>query len=184
MTIERTTDPATNAVLTTLVEQQLYISSGESALVVANAITSAIDTVEADTDRSLITQSWTMTMDGFPEIIYLPKGKVQSITAFTYIDTSDAVVALVEDTDYTLTTVGAMQRILPIGDWASTYSDKHDTVSIEWVSGYGDADTDIPGWAKSAILLKVKEQYDGTDVAVAYAKQIATFKLYFDYNLN
>lgn len=181
MNLERTTDPVNDAVLTTLVEQQLYISSGESPLVIANAIKSAVMSVEQDCDRSLITQSWTMTLDYFPDVITLPKGKIQSITSFTYIDADDAEQTLAQDTDYRITTVGSAQRLIPIGDYPNLADDTLDVVKIEWVSGYGDDDTDVPENLKQAILLKVKEHYDGTDVTDAYNMATMKSRLIFDY---
>jgi uncharacterized phiE125 gp8 family phage protein len=197
MRLERTISPATNAVLTELVEQQLYISSGESPLVIANAIKAAVQAVEQDTDRSLINQTWTMTLDAFPSsfweasirhfdytTIFIPKGKVQSITSFTYLDEQGDEQSLVEGTDYTITTFGDEQRIEPIDGYPATLTTKNDVVKLVWVSGYGEADTDIPEWAKMAILLKVKEYYDGTDVEKAYNATILTSKLFFDPDKN
>jgi len=186
MNIERTTDPVLNPVTNALVEQQLFLDSGESPLVIANAIASATDFVERDTDRSLITQSWTMTLDRFPtrETIFIPKGKIQSITSLVYLDVDDAEQTLVLDTDFTVTSIGNENRIIPIGSWPSTTNDLHDAVTLVWVSGYGLLDTDIPGWAQRAILLKVQEAYDRTDVQDAYEATIIADKLFFEYSIN
>jgi len=188
MNIERTTDPVNAAVATALVEQQLYISSGDSPLVIANAIESATDFVERDTDRSLITQTWTMTLDAFPNnfrtTIYVPKGKIQSITSLKYIDVDENEQTLDLNTHFTVTTVGKENRIIPIGSWPSVFTDKDDVVTLVWISGYGDDDSDIPGWAQRAILLKVQEAFDRTDVQDAYIATIAASKLFFDYNIN
>lgn len=187
MNLERTTEPVLNPVTDALVEQQLYLDSGESPLVVANAIQSATDFVELDTDRSLITQSWTMTLDSFPNnsgTIYIPKGKIQSITSLKYIDSDDAEQTLVLDTDFTVTTIGTENRVLPIDGWPDTSTDLHDVVTLVWVSGYGDADTDVPAWAQRAILLKVQEAYDRTEVTDAYNAAVITSKLFFDPSIN
>lgn len=197
MRLERTVDPAVNAVPTALVEEQLYLSANESPLVVSNATKAAVLAVEQDTGRSLINQTWTMTLDRFPSTyweesirhfdyttIFIPKGKVQSITSFIYIDVDDVEQTLVLDTGYTITTIGDEIRIQPIDSWPSTLSTKDDVVKLVWVSGYGAADTDVPEWAKQAILLKVKEAYDGVDVEKAYDSTILTSKLFFDPDKN
>ncbi len=188
MNIERTASPVNSAVTDALVEQQLFLDSGESPLLVANAIASATDFVERDTDRSLITQTWTMTLDQFPinrgETIYIPKGKIQSITSLAYIDGDGAPQTLDENTDFTVTSIGTENRVIPIGGWPSTSTDLNDVVTLVWISGYGDDDTDIPGWAKRAVLLKVQEAYDRTDVQEAYDATVIASKLFFEYSIN
>lgn len=185
MKLERTTDPAANPVSTALVEQHLRIDSGEDALVIAEAIKSAVDDVERDTDRALINQVWTLTLDGFPKgDIYLPKGKVNSITTFTYISATGVNTGLVEDTDYTLTTIGNLARLRPIDNWPSPVTTENDTVTIVYNVGMGAADTDMPGWVKTSVLLKCQAVYDGTDTEMPYQSLIRKSKLDFDYSIN
>lgn len=185
MKLERTTEPSVNPVTTALVEQHLRISSGEDALVIAQAIKSATDDVERDTDRALIDQGWTVTLDGFPSgTIYLPKGNVSSIDTFTYIDADSAVIAMVEDVDYTITTIGNLVRLDPLTNWATAITTKKDTVTIVYTVGMGAADTNMPGWASVAILLKCQATYDGTDVEKPYWSLIKKSKLEFDYTIN
>ena len=184
MKLERTSAPVNNPVSNALVEQQLWVSSGESSLIIANAIKYGTDSVERDTDRSLITQTWTMHLDAFPcdDVIYVPKGKISSVTTFKYLNTSNVLTTLVADTDYYITSVGDEQRITPVTSWPSVSSDKLDAVQLVWVSGYGANDTDIPEWAKQAVLLKCKEAYDSTDVQEAYDSLIYNRRLLFDYS--
>lgn len=185
MKIERTTAPATNPVSTLLVEQHLRIDSGEDALVIAEAIKSGTDDVERDTDRALINQGWTMTLDGFPSNdILLPKGKVTSIDTFTYLSATGVSTALVEDTDYTLTTIGEVARLRPINNWPAPITTENDTVTIVYTVGMGAADTNMSGWVKTAILLKCQAVYDGTDVEKPYWSLVKKGKLSFDYTVN
>ena len=197
MRLERTVDPIANAVSTALVEQLLYLSANESALVVANAIESAILKVEQDTDRSLITQEWVMTLDRFPSTfwensvrhydyttIFIPKGKVQSVVSLKYIDTAGDEQELVEDVDFKLTKVGDEARIEPIDSYPATLTTINDAVTLTWVSGYGDADTDVPAWTKQAVLLLCKEYFDGDDVEKSYNRVISRGKLFFDSEKN
>ena len=138
-----------------------------------------------------------MTLDRFPtkyweasmgaddyNTIFIPKGKLQAITSFTYLDVDDVVTDMVVDTDYTITSIGDEVRINPIDYYPSTLTTKKDVIKIVWESGYGLLDTDVPEWAKQAILLKVKEYFDGTDVEKAYDLTILTSKLFFDPDKN
>ena len=185
MKLERTTEPAANPVSTALVEQHLRIDSGEDALVIAQAIKSATDDVERDTDRALINQGWTVTLDGFPKgDIFLPKGKVSSIDTFTYLSATGVNTALVEDTDYTLTTIGDVAILRAINNWPSPITTENDTVTIVYTVGMGAADTNMPGWVSTSILLKCQAVYDGTDVEKPYFSLIKKSKLDFDYSIN
>jgi len=109
---------------------------------------------------------------------------VQSITSFTYIDADEVEQTLVLDTDYTITVFGDEQRIEPIDSWPTTFCNKNDVVKLVWISGYGAADTDIPENLKQAILLKVKEYFDGDEVDDAYRRVIAVSQLFFDSEKN
>jgi len=197
MRLERTVDPINNAVTTALVEQQLYLSANESPLMVANVIEGAIMKVEQDTDRSLISQTWVMTLDRFPSsywensvrhfdytTIFIPKGKVQSIASLKYIDTAGDEQELIEDTHFKLTKVGDEARIEPIDSYPATLTTVNDAVTLTWVSGYGADDTDVPAWAKQAVLLLCREYFDDIDVEKSYNRVISRGKLFFDSEKN
>lgn len=199
MKLERTVDPAVNAIATTLVEESLAISSGENANLVANYIDSAQDDLEIDTDRALISQTWRMTLDRFParqlitddagtmrETIFLPKGPILSISTFDYLDVNEESQSLVAGTDYNLTSNGDFPRIEPIGNWPATFSLRNDVVTIDIVVGLGVNEAAMPGWVKTALLLKIKGLYDDCFEIYedAYNSAIITRKLFFDFSKN
>lgn len=183
MKLEQTTAPVNNPVSDDLVEQQLRIGDGDDPLIVSNAIKFGTNQVEKDTGRALINQTWTMYLDKFPcnETIYVPKGKIQSITSFQYRNTSGVLTPLVDGTDYRIDDIGGIRRIEPIGSWPEVQSDRNNVVQLVWVAGYGADESSIPDWAKQAILLKCQQSYDGTDVMDAYESAIVTEMLFFDY---
>lgn len=200
MRIERTTDPVNPAILTTTVEEALNIPSGTNAVLVADYIDSATNDLETDTDRALITQTWTIKLDKFPtcyyengtkhydyRTIFLPKGVNATITSFAYLNSSDVSTPLVLDTDYTITATGTDARIEPINGWATdVLEDENDVITIVYTVGIGADTADMPGWVRTALILKVKGLYDDCfeKYQEAYGYAIATRTLDFDYAKN
>lgn len=150
-------------------------------------ISSARQQAEKDLDRALITQEVTMTLDYFPakETIHLIKAPVQSITSFSYIDTSGSSQALVAGTDYRFTNTGDKARIIPISGWPSVSTDRKGAITIVYDAGYGDAATDVPSDIRMAVLLHVDWQYSKGHITLDnYKHQISLSKNYFDWTIN
>lgn len=161
MTITRISDAATEPISDTEMEQQLAISDGWDADKVLRNIKAARMAVEVDTDRSLITQTWRMTLDAWPSsgIIKLPKGPVQSVTSLKYIDADGSEQTLVEDTDFKLHKKGHEARITVIDSWPTVNTDQREVIELEYVTGYGDDATDVPSWARESIVVRATELY-------------------------
>lgn len=185
MRLERTTAPALEPVTQEEMENQLNLSHGYDTDKVNSIIKAAREVVEVDTDRSLVNQTWTMHLDEFPDVIYLPKGKAQSITSFSYINTDNVLTALVEGTDYYLSNVGAEARLIPLTSFPNTHTVKKETVQVVWVSGQGATAADVDYWAKEAIKVRGTMMYDlGNDMSDIYHWLVNSKKLYFDYDKN
>lgn len=98
-------------------------------------------------------QTWEMSLDCFPEIIYLPLSPVASITSITYIDGNGAEQTLA-DTEYKIDT--PTRRLVPAygKSWPSTRYEIS-AVKIRFVVGYDDVPDDL----KQAIFLMVGHSY-------------------------
>lgn len=185
MRLERTTAPASEPLTTTEAELQLSISTGYDTANVSSKIEAARNEVEEWTDRALINQTWKMTLDQFPEVIYLPKGKVQSITSFQYVDTAGATQTLVANTDYYMTSTGEEARLIPVSSWPSVHSTRKETVIVTWVSGYGASASNVPAWAKESMKAYLTMLYELRQDLIPFARQIMEpHRLHFDYSKN
>lgn len=191
MNLTRTTDPVNEPLTAALVEEKMGFGSGFDANIVANLITEATTQVEDDTRLSLITQEWTMTLDRFPcnmrEWIWIPRGPVQSIDSFTYVDSSGGSSTLVENTDFRVSTEGTVTRLTPIGDWPVDVADSDDfadAITIVYTAGFGANASDIPAWVKGAMYLQVASDYNNgcLDTSQAYNKKIRKKKDLRDYH--
>lgn len=185
-----------------LVESALNLPSGTDTDLLNLYISSATEDLENDVEMALISQGWRFNLDKFPtneypkysysqtgtyfNTIFIPKGVTISVDVLKYIDTDDVEHTLIEGTDFTLTKTGTEARIEPVDSWFDTFSDKNDTVTIDVTLGLGVDDTEMPGWVKTALILKIKGLYDDCfdTYEKAYNSAIVTRKLYFDYSKN
>lgn len=102
-------------------------------------IPSARRVVEQKTNRALITQTWSLYLDKFPDIIYLPLGNVQSVTYIKYIDTTGSVITLAS-ANYQIDIINVPARLAPsydIGSWPTTRDSTFNSVEIQFIAGYG-----------------------------------------------
>lgn len=190
MNLYRSTDPAAAALTSALVEEKLSFQSGFDANIVTSLIEEATYQVEEDTRLSLITQEWTLTLDKWPmrEFIYIPRGPVQSIDSVKYINSSGQLITLVEDVDYRVSIRGDYTRVIPINDWPvdiADFDDYNDAVQVVYTTGYGDAHTDLPEWAKGAMYLNIVMEYNNgkLDTTETYNRKIRKHKDLKDYTI-
>ena len=130
-------------------------------------IQAAREQAEAFTNRALITQTWDLVLDNFPDNstpdgydIYLSKSPVASITSITYLDGNGATQTLASSV-YGLDNYGEPCRIyLKYGQsWPSTYSQAN-AVTVRFACGYGASGTAIPQSIKAAMMLILGHLYE------------------------
>lgn len=110
---------------------------------IATLIVAARKYAENATGLQLITATWTLYMDEFPGIIRVPKPPIQSVTHVKYIDT-DGVQQTWDSGDYLTDLKSRPARIQPAHDESyPSIRSQMNAVEIEFVSGYGDAATDV-----------------------------------------
>jgi len=103
-------------------------------------------------------------------VIELAKPPLQSVTSIVYVDTAGApqtwnaanyVVAA------PMAPAAGFGRIQPAygQSWPSARSETLDAVTITFKAGYGDAGKDVPSDIRAAIMLLIRDLYDGPDLA-------------------
>ena len=115
------------------------------------------------TRRAFINQTLTMKIDWcFPEVIELPVGPVQSVTAaaFTYVD-SDGVDTQVPTTVYTTDTTSDPGRIyLAYNQVWPTNRIQRNAITLDFVAGYGIKPNNVPSDIRQAILMMTTYHYE------------------------
>lgn len=105
--------------------------------------------------RSLITQSWRLTLDFFPcDEIRIPLPPLQDIIGINYVDSNGRPIDL-DPSEYQILQGGRPIVRPAFGKcWPHT-RDQPDAVTIEFTAGYGDNPEDVPEPIRCAILLQV-----------------------------
>jgi uncharacterized phiE125 gp8 family phage protein len=103
--------------------------------------------------RTIMPQTWDLTLDTFPSHeIKLPLIPVQSIQQIAYDDV-DGNETFMNNADYELDASGYPVWVVPVTGWPSTV-EAINAVRIRFVAGYQDA-TQVPAPIKAAILLLI-----------------------------
>jgi uncharacterized phiE125 gp8 family phage protein len=163
MGLKRTVDPTATPV--SLAEAKAHcriLHDDEDALVTA-LIGAAVSMVEDYCGRSLMEQTWRLTLDGFADRIVLPRGPVTSLSAFTYLD-SEGAEQTVSPSTYKLDLDADPQAILrePSKTWPG-FGDYAVPITLTYVAGYET----VPGAITQAILMLVASWYSNRSAIMA-----------------
>lgn len=152
-----------------VVREQPY--SAEDTLISA-LITAARNYCEGRLERALITQTWYLWLDNWPneDYIELLKPPLSSVTSVTYYDTDDTV-ATFASANYFVDSVSEPGRIcLNYGkSWPSTTLRPYNGVCVEFVCGYGVTSASVPAMTKAAMLLLLGHLYENREAGTERA---------------
>jgi uncharacterized phiE125 gp8 family phage protein len=135
-----------------------------------DAVQSHLDGVDGVLGRALITQTWSMTLNGFPvcydrihgdQRITLPLPPLQSVASITYIDL-DGVQQTLAPSAYRVLMRGTDRgAVVPAYgmSWPATRAIKQ-SVTVTFVAGYGDTAADVPKGIQQAALLLMTDLYE------------------------
>jgi len=164
-----TSAPASEPVSLTEVKQQLRLAAPDEEAIYTDEdsrlngfIKAAREQVEHICRRALITQTWTINLDGWPSgnEIVLPFPPLVSVTSVKYTDV-DAVQTTF--TDYSVDTGTPGKIVLDYGEtWPSATLRPRSPIEIIFVAGYG-ASTAVPESIRQAILMLVGHLYENRE---------------------
>lgn len=169
--------PAVNSPIT-LADIKIYLRvdhSDEDALI-QSCINAGTQWVQSYTRRVIPTETWKMALDDFPTgddlRIFLPYGKIQSVTNIVYADAETTTVTLTgpssssPGTGYQESLINETAPILlpPYGDSWPSITRVIDPVLITYVAGYGDlSDSPQPIFPEellAAIRVRAADYYE------------------------
>jgi uncharacterized phiE125 gp8 family phage protein len=140
---------------------QCKVDSTDEDALIQTLIVAARGFVESFTHRALITQTWDLKLDAFPNWlapITLPMPPVQSVTSISYIDMAGATQTWspsLYETDLPAGPNAGYGRILPA--YQQIYPVTRlvmNAVTVRFVAGYG-ALKDVPAEIKAAMKLLI-----------------------------
>ena len=131
--------------------------------IIDDLIRSSTQWAENYTRRAFITQTITMNIDWcFPDVIELPFGQAQTVTAasFTYVD-QNGVTTQVPTSVYTVDTNSDPGRVyLAFNQLWPTNRMQRDAISIVFVAGYGLKPASLPSDIRQAVLMMTTYHYE------------------------
>lgn len=157
------TSAALTPVTAAEIETYSIITAGQDTALLTRLIEAATAAVEDYLCRKLITQTWKMFLDRWPQdgIIKVFFGDLQSVTHVKYTDVDESTETF--STDYYLVDANSVpgRILLGYGDsWPSDTLSARYPIEIQFVTGYGAATTNVPQDIRHAIMLMVGEMYD------------------------
>lgn len=167
MALKLITPPAVEPVSLEEAMNYCRIDSDADVITLDGMITVARLEAEKVTRRQLITATWELRLDRFPQIMYLPVPPLQSVTSLKYLDTAGVEQTLVENTDYLVDTYSEPGRITPAygEEWPAIYP-VMSAVRVRFVAGYGDADTDVPQAIRNWIMVMMGSLYEHRELDI------------------
>jgi uncharacterized phiE125 gp8 family phage protein len=153
MSLNQTSPPATSPV--TLAEAKRHLrleDTTEEDDQIQGFLDAAVKLIEDTYWLQLITATWTLKLDALPDVIFAPRGPLQSAT-IQYVDGAGATQTL-SPSNYTVDSSSHPGRILPAYGycWPSTRCHIN-AVTVAMVNGFGDSGVDVPQPIKQAILI-------------------------------
>ena len=135
-----------------------FETDDEDSLIMAQ-IQGARAAVEAYLKRQLITQQWTVILDCFEPVIWIPLAPVQTVDAVRYVDDAGEIQTLASDW-WQAPTRMEPARVMPAYSltWP-TARQVPEAVEIDVTVGYGASGDDVPAAIMDAIKLLVGDRH-------------------------
>jgi uncharacterized phiE125 gp8 family phage protein len=172
------TGPAMSVVDIVEAKQHLRITDNQNDGPIAQFIAAATEEAEQYMGRGLLTQTWKLVLDWFPNEIPLPMAApLQSVTSVKYYD-EDGTQQTLATSYYDTDTVSRPGRVLlkPDQSWPSVQGDRRNwRVEVVYIVGWTDASL-VPERIKQGIRQYVAYldlDRDGLEVQALAARQAA-----------
>lgn len=164
---ELVTGPAEEPVTLSEAKIHLRVDGTAEDTLITGLIISARVTVENETNRALITQTWRYYLDRFPcGAIRLPFGRLQSVASVKSTATDGTVRTLATSSYYADTKKLFGLVVLNDGyQWPADNLQPTSAVEVQFACGWTNAAA-LPGPLKSAILIQVGHLYENREAVV------------------
>jgi uncharacterized phiE125 gp8 family phage protein len=149
----------------------LRVEHSDDDAVIAALIAGSRIHVESQTRRALITQSWRLSADGWPQDgrLQVVPGPLQALTAARVFDFE----GMAHDVDTQAFVLDKGASMLAFAPWALPAPGRVAAgIELDVTVGYGDAAVDVPEALRQAIRLLVAHWYDNRGL-IAIGHQVA-----------
>lgn len=161
MSLKQITPPSDPAVSLAEIKLACRIDGSDLDTELEAMVLDATRLVEHETGRSVMAQTWALTLDAFPAAFRLSRGPVGSVTSIVYTD-STGVVKTLSSAAYTLADNSAHgpASVVPVygTSWPTTRSEIN-AVTVTYVAGAATA-AEVPSQIKRQIKIFVAMMLD------------------------
>jgi uncharacterized phiE125 gp8 family phage protein len=161
------TPPASEPVSLDEAKAQLRVDGSDDNTFISGLITAARLYFEETARRSLITQTWRLSLDEWSDEIELPRPPLQSISFIKYKNAAGTETTL-STSVYLVDAESEPGRVVLAKDqsWPSDELYKVNPIQITYIAGYGAA-ADVPEQMKQAIKLIIGHWYENREATIA-----------------
>lgn len=180
MTLKLIAAPATEPVTLAEAKAHLRVDLSDDDDYITALIVAARWAAESATGRALMTQTWDLLLDAFPQKeILIGKLPIQSITHVKYYD-GDGALQTMDSADYALDADALPGWLLPAyGESWPVTQDTANAVMVRFVAGYADS-ASVPQPIKHWILMYLGQLYQQREPVVAGASVAALPRAFWD----
>lgn len=160
----QTAGPTQEPVTLEEVKWHLRIDIDDNDFILEGLIKSAREHLEAVLNRAIMTQTWVMYLEDWPDdsdYIEIPYPPLQSVSSIIYTDYNESATTWTAATYYHVDIVSEPGRvILRYGqEWPTATLSPNNPIAITYVAGYADVDT-VPQAIKQAVLIDIADMYE------------------------
>jgi len=161
-----TTKPTKEPVTLREAQEHFRYDSDAANPTISSMVRAARVRIEKLEWRAHITQTITLELDAFPsdpDVIYLPRPPLQSITSIQHVD-ADGDTQTLAAANYDVDTTSEPGRVKPsYGNVWPTTRAQMNAVTIVYAAGYGDDPADVPEDTREAIMMLAKHMWDNRE---------------------
>jgi uncharacterized phiE125 gp8 family phage protein len=160
-TFDRISGPAAEPLTLAEAKAHLRVDLSDDDAMIQRMIVAAREWVETVTGRALMTQSWRMTLDAWPdgEALALIRPPVQAVTAVRTFDAASAANVWAE-ANYALRFGAEPQGLVRLASAWPAPGRGRMGIEIDLTCGYGAVAADVPASLRQAVLSKTARLYE------------------------
>lgn len=163
------TAPASEPITTAQAKTHLRVNNSDDDTLIDLMITRARTAVEEYTRRQLLTATYKVFLDGWPDVIKLPRPPLQSVTHIKYYDASTNTLTTWSSANYQVDIYSYPARIVPVQgvSWPSLYS-RLNPIEIQYVCGHANTGADlVPPQATLAMMQLLAHWYEIREATIS-----------------
>jgi uncharacterized phiE125 gp8 family phage protein len=164
MALVMTSGPASEPVTVAEAKAHLRLDGAAEDLLIASLILTSRLHIEAALGLALITQSWRLILDRWPEWpeVPIPLRPVQAIASVNILS-EDGTPAAMPASGYILDGRGVPPRLIRTGARWPAPGRAAAGIEVAFTAGYGAAASDVPAPIRQALLMLVAHWYEHRD---------------------